>query len=180
MSNCAFNINISGALLHSESISFNPTNTNCIECCIASSRSGFRYSWDPLSGMIFSIPLGRETTSLSWTLVGSQGSGLAITTCSHVPNSSFVWTRDIKPIFLPFIIKGISNSLLILITSPLYFSKSQRGLVVSSKILRYFPCSGSQDLSRNFEGLRTFRKGRLEVFRPTRSSEFSRCWVMVS
>ena len=53
---------------------------------------------------------------------------------------------------------------------------SQRGQVVPSEILWYFLCSGSLVQDRSFESW----KGRLQIFRPTRSSEFSRCWVMVS
>ena len=51
----------------------------------------------------------------------------------------------------------------------------QCGLVVSSDILRYFPCSGSPVRFRNFESLRTFERVDYKVFRPKRSSELSRC-----
>ena len=48
-----------------------------------------------------------------------------------------------------------------------------------SEILWYFICSGSPIQDRGFESLRTFGRED-EMFRPTRSSEFSCCWVMVS
>ena len=40
-----------------------------------------------------------------------------------------------------------------------HHSMSQRGLVVLSEILRYFPCAGSQVRICNFESLRTFGRG---------------------
>ena len=39
---------------------------------------------------------------------------------------------------------------------------------------------GVTGLVPQFRKPKSFWKGRLQVFRPTRSSEFSRCWVMVS
>ena len=43
-----------------------------------------------------------------------------------------------------------------------------------------FPMLGVTGSRPHFRKPENCRKGRLQMFRPTRSSEFSRCWVMVS
>ena len=43
-----------------------------------------------------------------------------------------------------------------------------------------FPMLGVTGSRPQFQKPENFRKGRLQIFRPTRSSEFSRCWLMVS
>ena len=43
-----------------------------------------------------------------------------------------------------------------------------------------FPMLGVTGSRPQFRKPNNFLKGRLQMFRPTRSSKFSRCWVMVS
>ena len=43
-----------------------------------------------------------------------------------------------------------------------------------------FPMLGVTGTRPRFRNPEKFRKGRLQMFRTTRSNEFSRCWVMVS
>ena len=43
-----------------------------------------------------------------------------------------------------------------------------------------FPMLGVTGSRPQFRKPKNFQKGRLQMFRSTRSSEFSRCWVMVS